>query len=50
MQTYPVEVERARARFSSWYEIFPRSASPVTLLLDETFANSLPILTLADHE
>jgi len=22
------EVERARARFSSWYEIFPRSASP----------------------
>jgi starch synthase (maltosyl-transferring) len=23
-----VEVERERARFSSWYEIFPRSASP----------------------
>ena len=27
-QAYPVEVERARARFSSWYELFPRSASP----------------------
>src|SRR5664280_1569734 len=27
-EAYPVEVERARARFSSWYEIFPRSASP----------------------
>jgi starch synthase (maltosyl-transferring) len=30
--TYPkdlwVSVERARARFSSWYELFPRSASP----------------------
>ncbi len=26
--SYPVEVERARARFSSWYELFPRSASP----------------------
>ena len=27
-EAYPVEVERTRARFSSWYEIFPRSASP----------------------
>jgi starch synthase (maltosyl-transferring) len=31
--TYPVEmplwVDRERARFSSWYELFPRSASPV---------------------
>jgi len=26
--TFPVEVERARARFSTWYELFPRSASP----------------------
>ena len=25
---YTVEVERERARFSSWYELFPRSASP----------------------
>jgi len=25
----PVWVDRERARFSSWYEIFPRSASPV---------------------
>jgi starch synthase (maltosyl-transferring) len=25
----PVQVERDRARFSAWYEIFPRSASPV---------------------
>jgi starch synthase (maltosyl-transferring) len=25
--TYPVLVERERARFSSWYELFPRSAS-----------------------
>jgi len=25
----PVWVNRARARFSSWYEIFPRSASPI---------------------
>jgi starch synthase (maltosyl-transferring) len=25
---YVVEVERARARFSTWYELFPRSASP----------------------
>jgi len=24
---FPVAVERARARFSSWYELFPRSAS-----------------------
>ena len=23
-----VEVERERARFSSWYEFFPRSAAP----------------------
>ncbi len=27
-EAYPVEVERARARFSSWYELFPRAASP----------------------
>jgi starch synthase (maltosyl-transferring) len=27
-ETYDVEVERARARFSTWYELFPRSASP----------------------
>jgi starch synthase (maltosyl-transferring) len=26
--TFPVEVERTRARFSSWYELFPRAASP----------------------
>ena len=26
-QTYPVTVERERARFSAWYEFFPRSAS-----------------------
>ncbi len=26
-QTYPVTVERERARFSTWYEFFPRSAS-----------------------
>ncbi|MBR8405367.1 maltotransferase domain-containing protein [Burkholderia cenocepacia] len=25
--TYPVDVERRKARFSSWYEMFPRSAS-----------------------
>lgn len=25
----PVRVDRERARFSSWYELFPRSASPV---------------------
>src|SRR5690606_25653816 len=25
---YPVVVERPRARFSAWYEFFPRSASP----------------------
>ena len=24
----PIEVDRVRARFSSWYELFPRSASP----------------------
>jgi starch synthase (maltosyl-transferring) len=27
---YPVEVERARARFGSWYELFPRSTSGTT--------------------
>jgi len=27
-KAYPIEVERARARYSSWYELFPRSASP----------------------
>ena len=27
-QELPVTVERERARFSSWYEFFPRSASP----------------------
>jgi len=26
--TYAVEVERTRARYSTWYELFPRSASP----------------------
>ncbi len=26
---FPVWVDRVRARFSSWYELFPRSASPV---------------------
>ncbi|MDM7941376.1 MAG: alpha-1,4-glucan--maltose-1-phosphate maltosyltransferase [Hydrogenophaga sp.] len=26
-QTFPVTVERERARFSAWYEFFPRSAS-----------------------
>ena len=26
----PLRVERDRARFSSWYELFPRSASPIT--------------------
>ncbi len=25
----PVQVDRERARFSAWYELFPRSASPV---------------------
>jgi starch synthase (maltosyl-transferring) len=25
----PVRVDRERARFSSWYELFPRSASPI---------------------
>jgi starch synthase (maltosyl-transferring) len=25
----PVRIDRERARFSSWYELFPRSASPV---------------------
>ena len=25
---YPLVVDRARARFSSWYEMFPRSAAP----------------------
>ncbi|MEX2627289.1 MAG: maltotransferase domain-containing protein, partial [Ilumatobacteraceae bacterium] len=25
---FPVRVDRARARFSSWYELFPRSAAP----------------------
>jgi starch synthase (maltosyl-transferring) len=25
---YPLTVDRERARFSSWYELFPRSASP----------------------
>jgi starch synthase (maltosyl-transferring) len=29
-KTLPVVVDRERARFSSWYELFPRSASPVT--------------------
>jgi starch synthase (maltosyl-transferring) len=28
-QIYEVEVERKRAEFSAWYELFPRSASPV---------------------
>jgi starch synthase (maltosyl-transferring) len=27
-RTYHVEVERERARFSTWYELFPRSTSP----------------------
>jgi len=27
-EAHPIEVERTRARFSSWYELFPRSASP----------------------
>jgi starch synthase (maltosyl-transferring) len=27
-KAYPVDVERSRARYSSWYELFPRSASP----------------------
>lgn len=27
-QVYPLTVERERARFSAWYECFPRSASP----------------------
>jgi starch synthase (maltosyl-transferring) len=27
-KAYPIEVERARARYSSWYELFPRSTSP----------------------
>jgi starch synthase (maltosyl-transferring) len=27
-RTYPVDVERERARFSTWYELFPRSTSP----------------------
>ncbi len=26
---FPVRVNRQRARFSSWYELFPRSASPI---------------------
>ena len=25
----PVRVDRERARFSAWYELFPRSASPI---------------------
>jgi starch synthase (maltosyl-transferring) len=38
--SFAVEVERARARFSTWYELFPRAASP-----DPTRAG-----TLADVE
>ena len=37
-RTYPVDVERERARFSTWYELFPRSTSPDPLRVG-TFAD-----------
>jgi starch synthase (maltosyl-transferring) len=42
--SYPVQVDRLKASFSSWYEFFPRSSSP-DVNRPGTFNDCLPILT-----
>jgi starch synthase (maltosyl-transferring) len=42
--SFPVQVDRIKAAFSSWYEFFPRSSSP-DINRPGTFNDCLPILT-----
>ena len=47
-EQYPLDVDRVRARFSTWYELFPRSAKPADETRHGTFADVIRLLPEID--